>query len=144
MQAYVPVRDKIICKIPIFCRVNPLKRPRLNKNTGSIYQPKDDQAALVNELANYIRPAIKEPIIVDMVFEFEPGKTISSPFAVDKKFGDIDNLEKSILDALVHMGILDDDRFVVGISSYKGIANEDFGFITIWSCKKTFNKVELL
>lgn len=111
----------------LYCKVHPLARPRKGV-TGSIYQPKKDQLQLKRELALYIPDAIiGEPCIVDCKMYFEnPARA-----------GDVDNLWKAVLDALVAVKLLTDDRIVVGGEVWKLQSTEDYVEITIWGLEGT-------
>ena len=134
MKIHLPVRKDKLLTMPLFCRVNPLARPRLNKYRNGIYQPKDNQTELLLDLKNYINKNITGPIFVDCWMQFCPEKRFELNWhPVDKQFGDIDNLLKSIFDGMVTNKVFPDDRFIVGTDTRKAIGDDDFLFVNIWS-----------
>lgn len=144
MKILVPQRDIILVRMPLFCRVNPLQRPRIGAGKN-VYQPKENQLKLLAEVKNYSRPVISEPVIVDSFIHFEPRTKTQElqSFPIDKSFGDEDNCRKALLDALVHNKILEDDRFVLGGANFKVMAEEDFVVVTVWSVKPELREIQL-
>lgn len=136
-----PVRGKRLLNIILFCKGQPLKRPRLGRK--NIYQPKDNQVEIYNELQAYAAMmglnSIEEPVVIDMTFMFSRGNKkfnhYQGEYPIAPVFGDEDNLRKSINDALVHTAILKDDRYVIGGETYKIFSKEDKIKIKIWSIK---------
>jgi Holliday junction resolvase RusA-like endonuclease len=136
MKMYLPSRKEKLLKMPLFCRVNPLGRPRLNKHRNGIYQPKENQIELLAEVKNYGSKNITGPIFVDTWIQIHPDKEFEMSYhAIDKQFGDLDNLVKAIYDALVTFEVIEDDRFIVGGDIRKSLGEDDFCFITIWSAE---------
>ena len=134
MNIHLPVRKERLLTMPLFCKVNPLARPRLNKHRNGIYQPKDNQSELLLELKNYRGKNIDVPVFVDCWIQLCPDKKFELNWhPIDKQFGDVDNLLKAICDGLVTLEILNDDRFIVGTDTRKSIGNDDFLYIIIWS-----------
>jgi Holliday junction resolvase RusA-like endonuclease len=134
MKIYLPNRKERVLTMPLFCRVNPLMRPRLNKHKNNIYQPKENQVELLNEIVNYGGKAIDYPCFVDVWIQLLPDKEFELSYhAIDKQFGDVDNLLKAVYDALVFHKVLTDDRFIVGADVRKTLGQDDFCYVTIWS-----------
>lgn len=133
-------------KLVLFCKGQPLKRPRLSSNNG-VYQPKDNQQEILEALWVYTPildgSPIDGPIIVDMTFvfsrnahKFAPHGAKRADYPTDKKFGDEDNLRKAINDGLVTTKIITDDRFIIGGSTYKVFGEDDEILIKIYRIKQ--------
>ena len=135
----VPKRGKNLLRIELYCKAEQLQRPRLSP-PGGVYQPKENQRALLSELSAYTPilggSPIDQPVIVDMMFVFGriPRKD-QREFPTDKKYGDEDNLRKGVNDGLVATNILTDDRLVIGGETFKVFGKEDHVTIKIWSTK---------
>lgn len=126
-----PIRGELIAVLPIFQRINPLPRPRLNYFTKTIYQPKENQKALLGDIQNFESMEIAFPVIVDTVINFEAKPGAKPPIAI--RFGDEDNLRKAICDALTFGKIMVDDRWIVGGENYKWNGSEDCCLVKIYS-----------
>ena len=124
-----------------YCRVSPLARPRTDLN--HIYQPKENQRALYEELWNYtplMASPIDYPVIVDMTICFVKSNAAANEYPTGTCHGDEDNLRKAINDALVHCKIIKDDRFVIGGQTFKIYAPENQASIKIWSIRPSTRK----
>lgn len=138
----MPTRKRILLNLVLFCKGEPLKRPRFG-NGNHVYQPKDNQKNLLVELDAYApllgAMSIDEPIIIDMTFTFDRGnpryKNFKGDYPTNPCFGDEDNLRKAVNDALVTKKIITDDRYVIGGETYKIFGNDDSIRIKIWSLK---------
>lgn len=139
MRIVTPKRGDLIITIPLWCKVRPLMRPRYNPVSKSIYSPKENQVEVFNEISQYQQLSINRPIIVDLYIYFTRPEKSETEFPTEKTFGDIDNLTKGILDAMVSHKIIEDDKHVVGGQNYKLFAPEDWAIILIYECagKKT-------
>lgn len=127
----IPERGELLITIWAFIPIQPLARPRFNKNSSNIFQPKTNQKALYKELESYPQSRIKEPIIIDTYIQFSKlHKSHSVP--IDPKYGDEDNLRKAIMDALQANHIIADDRFVLGGYNFKYLGEEDVAEIRIY------------
>jgi len=126
-------QDKKLLHIDLFCKVCPLKRPRLGR--GRAYQPKDNQLILLYSLKDYKDENIDCPVYIDINITYV-GKEGS--FANNHKLGDIDNLQKAVLDGLVHWNIISDDRNVVLIRAAKEYGNADGATIDIYGVKYAY------
>ena len=133
LKINVPIKKRSIIKIPFFGKVHPLKRPRKGR-AGNIYQPKDNQMELLEHLSLFSYLQIKEPCIIDLYVYF---KGQINKYPASKNYGDVDNLTKAVLDALVSNGILKDDGLVVGCSAYKAFSTENFAVVEIWSIQNS-------
>jgi Holliday junction resolvase RusA-like endonuclease len=133
MQLAKPERGELIATLPIFQRINPLARPRLNYHSKTVYQPKQNQVALLADIQNFSPLEIADPIIVDTYINFEAKGKSSHP--VSKQFGDDDNLRKAIADALQSAKIIKDDRLIVGGENYKAFGSEDCCLVKIYHVK---------
>lgn len=81
----------------------------------------------MTELGNYKGfPKIDSPCRIDVDFRFE-AKDACSP-----KIGDVDNLLKAVLDALVELEFLEDDRIVKETHTKKDTAQHDGITITAY------------
>jgi Holliday junction resolvase RusA-like endonuclease len=135
LKISIPVRNQILIKIPIFGKVRPLQRPRVGRS-GHVYQPKENQLELIDSLSVFSDLKIDEPCIIDLYVHFQ-GQIDKYP--ASKNYGDVDNLAKAVLDALVANQILTDDGIVLGGSFYKSFSDEDFAVIVIWSVQNSFS-----
>lgn len=136
MQIRVPVRDRLICKIPLFCRIEPLARPRVNYFTKRIHQPLDNQQALLTEVSTFDPSKISGPVYVDIAIILQtptPKRGAPPPHPTSKAYGDLDNLAKAVNDALVKAQILADDSIIVGHAITKAFGPEDLATVAIWS-----------
>lgn len=141
MEVSVPERGKLLQIIAAFCKVNPLARPRLKMmRKPIIYQPKDNQMELYAELARYGRAhKTAEPCIVD-AYMFYDRRGCKDPYPTSPKWGDYDNGLKAINDAMVEVGILDDDRWVIGGETFQQFGVEDHALIKIYSIGSNGNE----
>lgn len=132
-----PRRVELIVRIPIFCRIEPLKRPRVVYHTRALYQPIDNQKNLRETLRGFTKFKVEEPVLIDTTINFRRATTskLHSPSA--KNHGDEDNLRKAINDALVSAGILLDDSLVMGGTNTKAFGSEDMALIEIWTISDT-------
>jgi len=135
----VPQRDSIIHRIMLFCEIKPHPRPRINKHTGSIYQPRETMQELLNELhiqyKTKKKPYLQHPFILDAYINFDKPPRTKEKHPVAKKYGDEDNLRKSIMDALQLMEIIDDDKLCVGGMTYKAFGQENCAYLEFFSVK---------
>lgn len=125
-----PLRGDLIAVLPIFQRINPLPRPRLNYYSKTIYQPKENQKSLLADIQNFQHLEITFPVIIDTYINFEAKGKTRHPTA--KQYGDEDNLRKAICDALQYGKILEDDRWIVGGNNYKWMGKEDCCLVEIY------------
>lgn len=137
IELNVPLRDQLLYAIPLFVRVEPLMRPRMNFHSKSVYQPIKNQQELFAELKQHkLKEPINSPIIVDSYVYYE--KKGKETYPTQKTYGDEDNLRKAINDAMVRLGIITDDKMVVGGENYKLFADEDCAYVLIWSLSEVF------
>lgn len=138
MNIRLPRRHQLIARIPLFCEIKPLKRPRAAfHKKGMVYQPLDNQKELFAALAPFEPLHIEMPVWIDIALQYpHPGKKSTTPsreHPVSSRIGDIDNLSKAINDALVKQKIIADDNWIVGHQITKGYADEAGAAIAIWS-----------
>lgn len=131
-----PTRGDLLLEIMVFCRIQPLKRPRKAGNANHFYQPKDNQLQLFEELLPYsalVKEPLDGPMIMDMHCIFLRHENDQYPTA--KRYGDDDNLRKAVNDALVHSKLVSDDRFIIGGETWKLYGEEDQAQIRLWRPK---------
>lgn len=129
----IDLRGDKLLTIRVFCRVHPLQRPRVAP-AGHVYQPLDDQLELREELIPYeaiVKKPIAIPVVIDMVFYFSRG-TAKQVYPTAPGYGDEDNLRKAMNDALAARGILENDRLVIGGSTWKLFGESDEAHVTVW------------
>jgi Holliday junction resolvase RusA-like endonuclease len=129
----LPVRHELIGQMVLFCRSMPLPRARLNKYKKTLYQPNRAQAPMLTEIARY-QGKIKilaHPVIIDSYIQFKKRHQLFHPTHV--VYGDTDNHAKAIHDNLVKIGIVYDDRYIVGHSTTKAFGSEDVVLVKFWS-----------
>lgn len=130
----IPMRGTEVMRIMIFCRVYPLERPRKGTN-GHMYQPHDNQKELWQELRPYkdqLLVPIAYPVAVDILVKFRSlGSSQFIPFPTAPSYGDEDNLRKAVNDGLARVGILENDRWVIGGETWKTWGEEDLAIISI-------------
>ena len=123
-----------ILEIMLFTRIHPLSRPRMGRNKGSIYQPKENQQELLVEMSNYKQEnPISIPVSLEIEICFLRPPKVDIPYPTSNNYGDIDNLSKAIFDAMVTMNILADDNLVIDCMVSKRFNEEDFCKIKIYS-----------
>ena len=110
-------------------KAQPKQRPRFNKWTGSIYTPKEtvEYENRVRLSFNRIKPSgykviEKQAVLVEVIVHMKKSKSCKYIHPVIKI--DLDNVIKSILDALNKV-CYKDDKQVIGIVSTKKWGNED-------------------
>lgn len=139
-----PEKAALLARIPLFIRIQPLKRPKANWHSrGNIYQPLDNQRELFAALKDYAPLGIEQPVILEIFINI--AKPNIGPAAMKKlptwptrrKEGDLDNLEKAVNDALVKAGIIADDSYVIGMKVFKSWAEESVCLVNIWSVQET-------
>ncbi len=144
MKIMIPIRDKLIAQIPIYCKVSPLKRARANPYTKGVYQPLDNQKDLLREVKNIEEFLIEEPVFLDIIVNWEIDekklrkmvKTLNWVHPTNQRQGDVDNLAKAVNDALIKARVLVDDIYIVGQQITKAYGTEDVASIAIWSVKR--------
>ncbi len=138
-QAKIPEVDKLLRTIWVPVHVKPHPRPRIMGWGGPnprVYQPLRAQQIIARAIRGYVGPEpIEQPIIVHVCSIFPQAKKIAK-HPVAGQYGDYDNLLKNVLDAMVRIKILDDDRWVLGGESYKVFGKDHSLFIQIWSVKE--------
>ena len=124
----IPRRGELLEELNLFCRIEPLKRPRNNYHT-----PRDNQLSLYNQINYYIPngryKTIDKPVIIDIFTFYSIPKARDKEFPTAQGYGDHDNLVKAVNDALaphskiigklVAGKILQDDRLIVGGENFK-------------------------
>ncbi len=135
MSFVVPIRKERRARLPLFCRVEPLKRPRAHVIRGfaKIYQPKDNQRALLHTVAQLSPLGFDQPVLIDMYINLKKAASSRLMFPTGQRHGDEDNLRKAVNDALVAGGHLTDDSLVLGGQTTKFFANDDVCVVDIWS-----------
>lgn len=121
---------KLLTSLAVYCEVAPLSRPRFNKKTGSVYQPKENQRSLIHEIREVWMEnrVINQPVRVTVeAFVARKNSKLAYPRM------DVDNVLKGVLDALVICGVLYDDDLVVAVNAKKAFADESHVLIDIWS-----------
>lgn len=136
----IPLRANIIAKIPIFCQVMPLARPRMKWAVKGTYQPLKNQQELRQGLTFYDSLSIDQPVIIDTYINLKRAKTSKMKFPTGRCHGDEDNLRKAINDAIVHQRIITDDKLILGGENYKFFGEEDVCLIVIYSVNPTASK----
>ncbi len=135
MSFVVPMPKERLSRLTLFCRAEPLKRPRATVigKFAKIYQPKDNQRALLDALKKLHPLALEQPVIVNMWINLKRAKTSKMNFPVGRTHGDEDNLRKAVNDGLVAAGHLHDDSLVIGGLTLKAFNDDDIIVIDIWS-----------
>jgi Holliday junction resolvase RusA-like endonuclease len=124
-----PYKKSHPARLVIYCRSFPLSRGRINKSK-QIYQPLLNQRESEFYLKQYEPLNIDYPVFIDVTFAFK--KTGKHLYPVVPSVGDIDNHLKSLLDNLQRVGHLRDDRFVVGLETYKIWSTANYIDIRLW------------
>lgn len=121
----------------LFCKVNPLQRPRVSFK-GNIYTPTDNQQELFREIRDLIHvPTIDQPIILDTYINFKRPKNRRVHFPIiTRYYGDEDNLRKAICDALQRLQVIKDDKLIIGGENYKLFDDDDWLFFIIYEANK--------
>lgn len=148
----VPKRDKLIYEFTLWCEVQPLERPRVKD--GRVYQPVLNQQELWKELQRYVdrgspylfgalHKIINRAIIVDQYYYFQrKGRKTHHP--IQLQLGDEDNLRKGVNDALVKLGVIDDDKHIIGGQQYKIWDEESYVIIRIYGVKDATIRIPML
>lgn len=132
---YVPTRKERLHRIPLFCRVEPLPRPRGHAVGGfvKVYQPKTNQKVLLANLGAVAALNLDQPVIVDLYMNFKKAPTSKLHYPTGRNHGDEDNLRKAVCDALVANKHLRDDSLILGGQTMKWWGEEDFTVIDVFS-----------
>lgn len=138
MTTYVvPTRKERLVRIPLFCRIEPLSRPKATVLPGQrfakIYVPKANQRTLLANLGALTPMGYDQPVMVDLYINFKKAPTSKLHFPLGKNHGDEDNLRKAVCDALVEKGHLKDDALIMGGQTTKWFGEEDFAVIDVYS-----------
>jgi Holliday junction resolvase RusA-like endonuclease len=140
MNLPIPTAKRLLLEIPLWTTPAPLERPRYNRHQKRVYQPLDNQAALINELSYHKGDPIKEPVMVEIIINVGKGpKLLGIPDGapiVGKVYGDVDNQVKAVLDAMVKNAILEDDHLVTSLTIHRCWAQQDFTLIRIFQLDK--------
>ena len=126
-------RGELLLELRLMCKIEPLRRPRWSGKW--MYQPKQNQKNLYAALDGFLKEnkdfeRIDGPVVVDMFFMYEKHPRCQYPDM--KKYGDLDNLNKAVNDALVSKGIIQDDRFILASDSSKQFDDRDYAIIYIY------------
>ena len=106
--------SKLICEFVIFCKPQPLGRPRKSRDGKSVYSPTKNQEQARHQLAiAYGGEQINRPVFVEINFFFENANLDFITRA------DVDNLAKAQLDNFQIVDILKNDNLVVGLLATK-------------------------
>lgn len=128
--------------VQAFCvehRVKPMPRPRLNGHR--IYVP-DVTSELANNFAQQMHGGtLACPLIVDCHFHFRAPEK-GGLWPVSQTIGDEDNLRKTVNDALVQAGVLEDDRFVVGGETSKIYGDNDYVWVFIYAVSSNIERAK--
>ena len=119
----------------IFERASPLPRPRINKHTGSIYQPIDSQNKVRKALLEIEQEPIDVPFILEADFYFEKKEYFLKV--------DVDNLLKALADNLQAMKIITNDRLMMGSRVTKNLY-EDFICLRLIRAEKELIPLDLI
>jgi len=136
----IPTRGTLLAKLPVYCDVQPLMRPRMRGRVKGVYQPLTNQHELRRALSAYNPLRIAEPVIIDTYISLKAAKSSKLAYPVGLRHGDEDNLRKAINDALVAMHMLEDDKFVLGGENYKFFGPEGMCLTLVWSVHGTETK----
>jgi Holliday junction resolvase RusA-like endonuclease len=130
MNVYTPVRGAMLQAYYIPLRVKPMPRPRVVGTRVWVPDTTSDLAKAFDE--KRFGSALECPVFVDCHFHFTaPAK--GGVWPVSQTIGDLDNLTKSVADALVKGAILQDDRWIIGGESTKIFTSEDYLYVFIYS-----------
>ena len=77
--------------------------------------------------------SFNRPVYVSVVFLFLRFKSSKDKWPTSRRFGDIDKLLRSTLDALVECGTLADDAMVVQTHASKRFGSTSGAMINIWT-----------
>lgn len=148
MTSYlVYTRKERLQRIPLFCRIEPLARPRAHVPRGStfakIYQPKENQRVLLANLGALQPLAFHQPLIVDLYINFKKAPSSKLNFPTGRNAGDEDNLRKAVCDALVACKHINDDSFIMGGQTMKAWGEEDFAVIDVYSVNAESTRYEV-
>lgn len=134
MNLPIPSPKRLLLEIPLWTTPAPLERPRYNRHQKRVYQPLENQEALINEIAYHKGPPITEPVHIEIIINVASIKQIKSGAPIiGKVHGDIDNQAKAILDAMVKNQIIEDDHLVTGLTINRCWASQDFTLIRIFA-----------
>lgn len=85
------------------------------------------------------RATFKGPVVVAVEFEFRQAKSNVDEVPIGQNIGDLDKLVRAVFDGLVQAEVIEDDRYVVGITgTSKRWGPEDRVFITVMSAATAF------
>ncbi len=133
----IPTRGILLAKLPVYCEVQPLARPRMRGRVKGVYQPLTNQQELRAALSAYTPLRITEPVIIDTYISLKAAKSCKLAHPVGLRHGDEDNLRKAINDALVAMQMIADDKFVLGGENFKFFGPEGMCLTLVWSVNPT-------
>lgn len=73
------------------------------------------------------------PVMVNLEFLFLPehGEDVLLDLPIGREYGDIDKLERNVLDALTQSGLIKDDSQVVQLRSFKVFCHENPGVMIL-------------
>ena len=94
-----------ILETHIFEKAYPQERPRINKNTGSIYSPLDKQNKVRSHFSEYCGDLVDFPFFLTAHFFF------CEQSYYDRV--DTDNLVKALADTLQAMNVISNDNLMV-------------------------------
>lgn len=136
-ELIIPKREHLMAKLPIYCAILPLARPRMRWHVKGVYQPLENQKEFRDALMAYTPLAIAEPVIIDTYISVKAAKSCKLKYPTGRLHGDEDNLRKAINDGLVDRRIITDDKLVIGGENFKFFGPEESCLILIWSINKT-------
>ena len=126
-------RARLLAEMDLFVRACPLQRGR-SKRIGGVHQPLGNQAQMLRAMDRYAGLMVSEPCIVEVECGYQSWNSKSRASKID-----VDNVLKAVLDNLVRVFILADDRFVVGASIVKLPTKENYTSIKIYESELCYN-----
>lgn len=122
----------------------PMDRPRIISRGGKAwaFTPKESKnwkESVLWQVAAQRPKELRPPFMVIMKFVCDPNIAADDDFPVAPRHGDLDNLAKSVLDALFGRSkVFADDRFITDMVLYKRLpeVGEDAG-VKIWVVKRS-------
>ena len=111
-------KGEAITELMVFEKGEALKRPRLNKHSGSVYSPTSNQNAVREALSSSNVAMIECPFWLTAHF-----------FHSDNAYflkTDVDNMLKALADNLQFTKIVKNDNQMMGVTATKNLANEDW------------------
>lgn len=136
---YEPIKGRLLQAFCIDHQVKPAARPRMSWKFKRLYVP-DTTTKLARMIANETTcKPINTPVIVDCHVHIARPKKPKSFWPISNRVGDIDNLTKTVFDALQKSGTIANDNLAIAGTTTKAYGETSYVWIFIYEAESRPN-----